>query len=203
MNKMTCPVCGETEIFEAQESRNLEDGAERLHYVSHSSVCRACGFDFVTDAQSKTNKRNLIAARGAATGVPSGPTLKKWRKKWHFTQKVAGEFLGVGPVAFCKYESNDLLPSSPTTRLLYLVTHSDDAVRLLASRFGVEITPEADIDDNVVAHEKTQDGPAEYQELLLVSGARESTRSVHACWTNEDIGGARRTHEIALETGGL
>ncbi len=203
MNKMLCPVCGAADISEMKESREMVVDEHTFSYISHASICSDCGFDFVTDAQAKCNKRNLIAARGAATGLPSGPTLKNWRRKWGLTQRAAGALFGVGPVAFSKYECNEIVPSEPTTRLLYLAIHSDDMVQLLADRFGVTLHAPVDSDESAQDDIEAREIQDPVQDPRLVRTALRNRKPSRKYWRADEADLHRRTYEATLETSSL
>ena len=139
MNEMTCPICESKRVRAVRETVQTEQEGLQFCYESESMQCADCGFDFALPVQTRTNKRNFIAAKTAALGVPSSAKLRAWREKWGLNQKQAGQLLGVGPVAFSKYENCALLPSAPTCRLLSLVCSVDEAVEHLAMWTGVEL----------------------------------------------------------------
>lgn len=152
-----CAICGENSAKEIQRLVEFEYNNTTLRFNEKTWLCECCEGEFADAAQSKHNKRAVIAAKAVAEGAPSCVALRKWRFKWGFTQAQAGLLLGVGPVAFSKYENDDLLPSAPTLRLLYLVTRSDEAVRLLADRMGIELRKEQNEEPKVVVTEKSSD----------------------------------------------
>lgn len=139
MKFKNCPICGVENIQESVRTEQLRLEGASIEYQSHSCACGACGTEFVTSEQSRLNKRAVVAAKSQYLGLPSREALREWRKKWGLTQKAAGTMLGVGPVAFSKYENATLLPSAPTGRLLDAVMSSDKVVRELAEKHGIAV----------------------------------------------------------------
>lgn len=134
-----CPVCGHSSISNETEQVHKKYQGHDLLYTSSYSECRECEFVFVTDEQMRDNNRALIEAETNLTKRASASELKAWRRKWSLTQQQAGHLLGLGPTAFSKYENNELRPSAPTERLLYLLTTLDDAVPKLMEQYGDEL----------------------------------------------------------------
>lgn len=146
-----CPICGENEVRCSVQSLDMDFDGVSVSYQSQFSLCGDCGSEFVTLEQSRLNKRAVIEAKSRHLGIPSRQALREWRKRWGLTQKGAGELLGVGPVAFSKYENAALLPSAPTARLLDAVTKSDFIVRQLANKHNVTIRFERDLTSEPVS----------------------------------------------------
>lgn len=139
MDRIICPICGEGELQPTAKLKELDFEGHQITYRAQHSTCTACNAHIVTSAQLKSNKRAIIAAKSAALDLPSKDALRKWRKRWGLTQRTAGDLLGVGPVAFSKYENSALLPSAPTGRLLDAVMSSDKVVRKLAEKHSIAV----------------------------------------------------------------
>ncbi|MGO4326718.1 type II TA system antitoxin MqsA family protein [Cupriavidus sp. 2TAF22] len=184
MKQHECPACGEHALRELRQHASFEFEGKALAYCSLATECQTCGLEFVDDEQSKTNKRAVVAARSAALRIPSTLALRNWRKKWGLNQRQAGELLGVGPTAFSKYENDDLVPSAPTARLLYLVTQSDIAVQKLAARYEIDLPVEgleasASVSHQpVAAEEKTSDRIRHLAQPTAQNRGESSQRSV-------------------------
>lgn len=202
MKTHECAVCGEHSAIEVKVVKTVDHKGESVRYESRSWVCQACESDYADAEQSRLNKRALIAAKAASEGVPSCFALKKWRKKWAMTQQQAGQLLGVGPVAFSKYENDDQMPSDPTARLLFLVTRSDECVRLLADRFGVQLGGIADssveVEVVVTATESVRSARDEQIESALLTAANRRRGPRRSSWFSEEKG--RRSNEASIKT---
>lgn len=139
MKHSTCPVCGDETAREVVQSAHMDFEGNQIQYKSRATLCGACGTEFVTLKQSQLNKRAVIRAKSDHLDLPSREALREWRRRWGLTQQAAGDLLGVGPVAFSKYENAALLPSAPTARLLDAVMNSDQVVRKLAEKHDIEV----------------------------------------------------------------
>lgn len=153
MTEHQCPACGDDALTEQRQHATFEFEGRTLGYCSLYTLCRSCGLEFANAEQAKANKRSVVAARATELGIPSTVALRNWRKKWGLNQKQAGDLLGVGPTAFSKYENDELVPSAPTARLLFLVTQSDIAVQKLAARYDVALPVDAFEASATVTHE--------------------------------------------------
>lgn len=62
------------------------------------------------------------------------------RKTHALTQEQAGRLFGGGPVAFSKYENDDLVPDEAMANLLYMAIRHPEVVRWLAERKSGALT---------------------------------------------------------------
>lgn len=116
-----CPLCGEGHVSTHSEMVESE-------YKAHSAMlplvfkqCDACGSDFAGAAESKQNKRSLMAWRKQVDGLLTGEEITALRKQYQLTQAQAAKLFGGGPVAFSKYENDDVAQSEAMDTLLRLV----------------------------------------------------------------------------------
>ncbi|WP_310630807.1 type II TA system antitoxin MqsA family protein [Paraburkholderia sp.] len=199
MKTCDCAVCGEHAAVERLRAMTFAHEGKILSYEERAWVCGSCESEFVDAEQSKHNKRAAIAARNAHDGAPSCIAIRNWRKKWGLTQQEAGRLLGVGPVAFSKYENDDLVPSAPTLRLLFLVIKSDEAVRALAARVGVELGGVANQSDvTLIASETVIQSSSERIETKHSALDEFHTRKSVTRWFSEEKR-IRRSNETSLE----
>lgn len=133
-----CPICGESEFRQHVEVRPLAENSKVTYSFQHS-VCASCESDLVTPQQHEANLRAIVKAKCNQVGAPESTAIREWRRRWGLTQAEAGTLTGVGPVAFCKYETGTLSPSAPTASLLIVLLASDDAVRKLALARNVKL----------------------------------------------------------------
>jgi HTH-type transcriptional regulator/antitoxin MqsA len=126
INKL-CPICGEgcataqTELVESEYKGNKQP--LELHFLQ----CNTCHSEFATAAESKLNKRIVIAFRKSIDGLLSGKEIEELRKKYKLNQTQAAKLFGGGPVAFSKYENNDVAQSGAMDTLLRLILKSETA----------------------------------------------------------------------------
>jgi HTH-type transcriptional regulator/antitoxin MqsA len=126
INKL-CPICGEgcataqTELVESEYKGNKQP--LELHFLQ----CNTCHSEFATAAETKLNKRIVIAFRKSIDGLLSGKEIEELRKKYKVNQTQAAKLFGGGPVAFSKYENDDVAQSGAMDTLLRLILKSETA----------------------------------------------------------------------------
>jgi HTH-type transcriptional regulator / antitoxin MqsA len=115
-----CLVCGEGKVHREQTLRPIEYGGVVGHIPLSYTLCEVCGSETVDDHESTLNRRAYNRFKKQVDGVPLGSQIRTMRKVAGLSQAEAGALLGGGPVAFSKYESDDLIPDSGMANLLRL-----------------------------------------------------------------------------------
>ncbi len=132
-----CPICGEGHVTAmVQMVENTYKGHQEnlpLHYQQ----CDTCTSDFAGMAESKLNKRVLMAFRKRIDGLLTGEEITALRKQYKLTQAQAARLFGGGPVAFSKYENDDVAQSEAMDTLLRLVRRSPAAFAALVEEKGL------------------------------------------------------------------
>ena len=138
-NNILCPVCGETalQLIEDKETQTYKDCIGELDF--HYAECSECGAETATPDQVRFNKRQMIKFQKQVDGLLSSEEVKAIREELGLTIKEAGEVFGGGPVAFSKYENDDLMQSLPMDSALILARENPLSVKKLASHRGIEI----------------------------------------------------------------
>ena len=131
-----CPICEEGELtahngFEEQDYRGQTGNIPFVY-----SECAACGSEQASTAQARANKRAMLAFKKEVDGLLTGQEIKALRKRYNLTQAQAASIFGGGPVAFSKYESDDVMQSEPMDNLLRVASQIPYAVAWLAQRAG-------------------------------------------------------------------
>jgi HTH-type transcriptional regulator/antitoxin MqsA len=134
-----CPVCSEGYLVIRREERETEYHGRRDRVSMVMAVCDACGSEIAGDEESRINKREIIRFRKSVDGLLPGGEILSIRKHFSLSQKQAAKIFGGGPVAFSKYENDDVAHSEAMDSLLRLVQRSEDAYRKLAAIQGMEI----------------------------------------------------------------
>jgi HTH-type transcriptional regulator/antitoxin MqsA len=119
-----CPLCGEGHVSVHSEMVENEYKAQKAMLPLMFKLCDACGSDFACAAESKLNKRALMAWRKQVDGLLTGAEITALRKQYKLTQTQAAKLFGGGPVAFSKYENDDVAQSESMDTLLRLVRRS-------------------------------------------------------------------------------
>lgn len=141
MNINHCPACGADQLGVASRSESMRFKGLHVHVQNVlASECKNCGYAFVTPEQ---HDANVAAARAAhvqqraaakaAKGLLTGAELRVMRASLGLSQKEAAELFGGGPVAFSKYENEDVAQSVAMDRLVRVI-HSLGPNGVLALR---------------------------------------------------------------------
>jgi len=69
--------------------------------------------------------------------------VRELRKRWQLNQKQAAKVFGGGPVAFSKYESDDVMQSDSMDKLLRMAADVPGVLNKLAADAGVVLMAES------------------------------------------------------------
>jgi HTH-type transcriptional regulator / antitoxin MqsA len=138
-----CPVCGEGHVTEHVDPVESEYKGTKAMLPLHYAVCSACTSDFAGAEHGRLNKRAVLAFRKSVDGLLTGADILALRKRYGLTQSQAAQLFGGGPVAFSKYENDDVAHSEAMDSLLRLVRRSEAAYWELVAEKGMttELAP--------------------------------------------------------------
>ena len=132
-----CPICGEGHVSAQVQEVESDYKGHKAMLPLHYKLCNVCTSDFAGAPESKLNKRALMAFRKRVDGLLTGAEITALRKQYQMTQGQAARLFGGGPVAFSKYENDDVAQSEPMDTLLRLVRRSVDAFWQLVEEKGM------------------------------------------------------------------
>jgi HTH-type transcriptional regulator / antitoxin MqsA len=135
--KELCPICGEGHVTDQVDQFESEYKGQKATLPLHYQLCDACHSDFAGTKESKLNKRAIMAFRKSVDGLLTGSEIVALRKQYGLTQDQAAKLFGGGPVAFSKYENDDVSQSESMDSLLRLVRRSEVAFLELADEKGM------------------------------------------------------------------
>jgi len=138
---LPCEACGEGSLHPQISWNEVEYKGRKGKICRHHSVCDKCGADLADADEMRLNRREWRRFCKEIDNVPLGKEIAAMRKRHGLTQEQAGRLFGGGPVAFSKYENDDLIPDEAMTNLLYMAIRHPEVVTWLAER--KEITPRA------------------------------------------------------------
>lgn len=118
MHDTKCKICGEGICVEKNEVENFTHNNITKPIVLKGYECNNCYSSFSTPAQAKANKRAVIAFRREADELLSASEVRLVRETLGITQVESSRYFGGGPIAFSKYESDDVAQSSSMDTLL-------------------------------------------------------------------------------------
>lgn len=133
-----CPICGEGHVTAQVQMVESEYKGHKAELPLHFRLCDVCTSDYAGAAESKLNKRALMAFRKQVDGLLTGEEIIALRKLYKLTQGQAARLFGGGPVAFSKYENDDVAQSEAMDTLLRLVRRSQDAFWALVEEKGMK-----------------------------------------------------------------
>lgn len=133
-----CTLCGEGRVTTHSEMVENEYKGQKAMLPLVFKQCDACGSDFAGATEAKLNKRALMAYRKQVDGLLTGEEIVALRKQYKMTQGQAAKLFGGGPVAFSKYENDDVAQSEAMDTLLRLVRRSKEAFWALVAEKGME-----------------------------------------------------------------
>lgn len=137
-NKELCAICGEGHVTAQIRSVETEYKSAKALLPVHYQQCDTCTSDYVGMAESKLNKRIVMAFRKQVDGLLTGDEIMALRKQYHLTQTQAAKLFGGGPVAFSKYENDDVAQSEAMDTLLRLARRSPEAFWVLVEEKGLQ-----------------------------------------------------------------
>lgn len=152
-----CPVCG-GEGFQQKKSPQFETHAGISDIVEHyHHLCQSCGGDYATASDIKATRRNIIRFRKGVEKIPLGCEIRAMRLRANLTIEKAGSIFGGGPIAFSKYENDDLIPDEAMVGLLKIAIDDPEFAKRLeyVRHKHVSISIYSDI------HEPYDNSPAE------------------------------------------
>ena len=137
-NKALCAICGEGHVTAQTRAVETEYKGTKTLLPMHYQLCDTCTSDYVGMAESKLNKRIVMAFRKQVEGLLTGDEITALRKQYQLTQAQAAKLFGGGPVAFSKYENDDVAQSEAMDTLLRLVRRSPAAFWALVEEKGLQ-----------------------------------------------------------------
>lgn len=125
--KTLCPLCGGGHLTSKTEEMLTEYEGRTGTVTLRFAECDVCGSEITDEANSRANKRAVLAFRKSVDGLLSGAEIRALREQYGITQDQAARLFGGGPKAFSKYETDDVAHAASIDNLLRLVRKSEDA----------------------------------------------------------------------------
>ena len=143
-----CQICGEGHLEARVEKNPVEYKSVSNALDMHYSICSACGSELASAIDTRSNKRAMMAFKKAVDGLLTGVQVRALREKLGINQAQAAQIFGGGPVAFSKYESDDVAQSEAMDKLLRLAETVPAAFAHLAEDAGVTQHPAENMASN-------------------------------------------------------
>jgi HTH-type transcriptional regulator/antitoxin MqsA len=152
---LTCAVCGDGRLHLEQSEKEVEiDGVtHKIPFRTH--WCEACGSKQGLNEDLRFNARAMRQIRKKHSGLLTGEEVRASRKCLHLSQEQAAQLFGGGPVAFSKYENDEITQSDAMDRLIWLVARFPSLMIPLANRLKMALPGPAKV---VVEKIRTRSG---------------------------------------------
>ncbi len=133
---MKCPACGYTTMTDKIMDETLSYGGQSLTlHGMKGDFCPECG-EGVWDEESYRRYTEAQSALVRATKEDVSADIRRIRKSLKLTQTELSEVVGIGKVAFSRYERGETRPPAPLVKLLKLVErHPDLLAEMSPSKF--------------------------------------------------------------------
>lgn len=117
----SCPQCGASMAQRTGCVETVEFAGETAHVEGVSGwFCTACD-EAIFDDDSARRYAEAGDALIARANEHRQAEIRRIRKKLNLTQVEAGELVGVGKIAFSRYERGESEPPGPLVKLLHLI----------------------------------------------------------------------------------
>lgn len=139
--KVLCRLCGGGYLDSQIKKTTAEYKGVQKELEVMYSVCRACGSEQAAANQLRTNKRVMIQFKKTVDGLLTGKEVREIRERLQLSQTDAARVFGGGPVAFSKYESDDVAQSEAMDKMIRLAGDLPSAFDYLVLRSGFNHKP--------------------------------------------------------------
>ena len=136
----TCQICGEGNLRSETYKNSVEYKGRTTELDVHYSLCDECGSEQADAVQTRKNKRLMTAFKKNVDGLLSGGEVRLIREKLGLSQADAAKVFGGGPVAFSKYENDDVCQSESMDKLLRVTDELPAVLGTLNRRAGLNST---------------------------------------------------------------
>lgn len=142
---LSCPMCGEQRLRLKESQNEVDIDGTKVSVPFRTHECESCGSNLALDEDLRLNARTMRQATKAHYGLLTGAKVRALRKRLGLNQEQAAQIFGGGPVAFSKYENDDVTQSEAMDRLLWLAGEFPQLVGCLARHLNVPLGGEASI----------------------------------------------------------
>jgi HTH-type transcriptional regulator / antitoxin MqsA len=132
---MKCPACGNLEMVTKIQDETLTYSGQSLTLHSmKGNFCPVCG-EGVWDEESYRRYTEAQTAIIRAVKGDVSADIRRIRKSLKLTQTELSEVVGIGKVAFSRYERGETRPPNPLVKLLKLVERHPDLLAEMSSSY--------------------------------------------------------------------
>lgn len=137
--KPACVMCGSNSLRldESEKTIDIEGIAIKVLFRKH--WCESCGSVMGLNEDLRFNARAMRQARKKHYGLLTGEEVRKIRKQLGLSQEQAARLFGGGPVAFSKYENDEISQSESMDRLIRIAAAHPELLPTLAALGHLEM----------------------------------------------------------------
>jgi len=136
-DKAICRLCGEGHLHTQMRKHSVEYKGTRADVDLVYSVCDFCSSEQAAGDQLRANKRAMMRFKKTVDGLLVGEEVRAIREMLKLTQTEAAQVFGGGPVAFSKYENDDVAQSEAMDKMIRLAAEVPAAFDYLVSEAGL------------------------------------------------------------------
>lgn len=138
VDKAACRVCGNGHLHACIRKNNVEYKGVQAELDVSYSVCDGCSSEQAAGNQLRANKRAMIKFKKTVDGLLTGEEVREIREMLRLSQVEAAKVFGGGPVAFSKYENDDVAQSWAMDKMIRLAAEIPTAFDYLARQAGIK-----------------------------------------------------------------
>lgn len=130
---MKCSVCGNPEMITRTQDETLNYGGQSLTlHAMTGEFCAVCG-DGIWNEESYLRYTSAQSALIQSVKGDVSADIRRIRKNLKLTQTELSKVVGIGKVAFSRYERGETTPPNPLVKLLKLVERHPDLLAEMSS----------------------------------------------------------------------
>ncbi len=131
---MKCPACGSEMVTKIQDETLSYGGQYLTLHLMKGDFCPACG-EGIWDEESYLRYAEAQAGIIRSVKGDVSADIRRIRKNLKLTQTELSEVVGIGKVAFSRYERGETKPPAPLVKLLKLVERHPDLLAEMCPSF--------------------------------------------------------------------
>ena len=143
--KTSCVMCGSDSLRLDESARTVEIDGVATEVPFRMHWCESCGSEMGLNEDLRFNARAMRQARKKHYGLLTSEEVRKIRKQLGLNQDQAAKLFGGGPVAFSKYENDEITQSEAMDRLIWLIGTYPELATPLANRLKIVLPGQAKV----------------------------------------------------------
>ena len=126
-------MCGSESLRLDESTRTVEIEGVATEVPFRIHWCESCGSEMALSKDLRSNARAMRQVNKKHYGLLTGEEVRKIRKQLGLSQEQAAQLFGGGPVAFSKYENDEITQSNAMDSLLRLVSTCPELLQTLGT----------------------------------------------------------------------